>query len=248
MDPGAYAAAGEGSDQGEAAVSARMRDAARGWIVGRLADADKPAAVDVDADARGLARVMESRVEGLLDNGIEQLSTPAARAVWRGCEVAFAIGVRCLPLEVQYTRVYGFCVLGLPKVLAVFYLGTYLRLIRAGLAQQADNPYLHYCLGQYHSRVPMLLGGKRSLAVASLARAYDCAAAFGLDAAKFVVSYASSLARVGRDPDAMALLLRHFAADPAPNASERVRRRYDRARALAARLRARSTNVQSLTV
>jgi hypothetical protein len=203
---------------------------------------------DVEADARGLARVMESRVEGLLDKGIEQLSTPAARAVRRGCEVAFAIGVRCLPLEVQYTRVYGFCVLGLPKVLAFFYLGAYLRLIRAGLAQQADNPYLHYCLGQYHTRVPRLLGGKRAVAVTSLARAYESAGAFGLDAAKFVVSYASSLARVGRDPDAMALLLRHFEGDPAPNASERVRRRYDRARALAARLRPSSSNVQSLTV
>jgi 1-acyl-sn-glycerol-3-phosphate acyltransferase len=245
MDPHAYTAPGDASPD---IAAGRMRDSTRQWIEHRLAAGEPHSQGETGPDARSLAAVMERRVERLLENGIESIPRRDALAVRKGCELAFGIGIRCLALEVQYTRAFGFCILGLPRLIAFLFLRTYVRLVQRGLSQQANNPYLHYCMGQYHSRVPALLGGSRTAAVTSLAQAYEWAAAFGIDAAKFVVTYASSLARVGRNADAMALLLRHFASKPGPTATGRELRRYERARALATRLRGPSTNVPGLTV
>ena len=86
-------------------------------------------------------------------------------------------------------------------------------------------------MAQYHSRVPRFLGGRRDKAVQAFSRAYRAAGEYGLDRAKFVVSYASALATVNERQTAIALLRQHFTAENR-GTTDRHTRRYDRAIAL----------------
>jgi hypothetical protein len=194
-----------------------------------------------------VALLAERRIEAVLDDGIDAITVRQARSLRRTCELAFALGMRSLRLEVQYARAYGFWCLANPKLLAIWFLRRYLGLVRAGLARDPRQPYLHYCLGQFYQRAPRLLGGDGRRALVELESAYQTAASYGLEQAKFAVSYASALADHDRPDEAFAVIRRHFTGSVAPGLSGRLANRRARALAVLERIGAR-TVVQPQTL
>ena len=114
------------------------------------------------------------------------------------------------PLEVQSIRVSGFWILSVWKPLAAFFLFGYRESLQRLLTSDPEHPYLNYFAGQFHSRVPRFFGADPERAVDAFGRAYANAAEYGLDPARFVVSYADALVAQGRADRALALLRAHY--------------------------------------
>jgi 1-acyl-sn-glycerol-3-phosphate acyltransferase len=182
-------------------------------------------------EAESVARRTRDALELLLDDGAENISRAEASRVLCIARLGRMLRVPCGALETQYVRAYGFWVGALPKIVALFLLPRFRRMIEARLAEDPLDPYANYVLGQFHVQVPRLLGGDRARAVTGMRTAYLHASTRSLNPARFVVGYATALSQVGERDDALVLLRRHFGAGP-EGPSERLVRRFHRAQRL----------------
>jgi 1-acyl-sn-glycerol-3-phosphate acyltransferase len=182
-------------------------------------------------EAIDVARRVRDELELLLDDGAENISSADARRILRIVRAGRLLPSTCAALETQFVRAYGFWVGALPSLLALFRLFHFRRLIDARIGADPADPYAAYVCGQFHVQVPRLLGGDRTRAVLAMKTAYSYAAQRGLAPSRFVVGYATALAKTGQRDDAIGLLLMHFGHGP-EGASERLVRRFQRAQTL----------------
>jgi 1-acyl-sn-glycerol-3-phosphate acyltransferase len=223
------------------AICARARDA-----IERLAYPEavqQPAADAAAREVADVARLVEARVEALLDGGVENIRHVEARRLLDAARLGLALGASCPALDVQRVRALGFWVMTLPRLVAPCFVPRLSRAIAAALRADPQHPFVQYSRGQLELRLPRLLGGRKERAVEALGLAYASAEAYGLDRARFAFGLASALAAVRRDAEALNILRRHFGAchtDEPP----RLRRRRLRARKLLLRISGRAERAE----
>jgi 1-acyl-sn-glycerol-3-phosphate acyltransferase len=230
LDPAEFAA---GPDDDPRGTARRLHDQARGFI-SQVVAAEEARLFD-DKALKRETEWIDTVVERLLDRGVEQITTSQARRGLMLTDLARRSEPDHLRFRVQYTRVYGFWLRSVPRLVAALFLPAYRRLVREGLALDPHEPYLNYCLGQFHLQVPRLLGGGARGAVDALEKSYANARTYGADPARFAVGFATALAASGRRDDAIGVLARHFSTVLAEESS-RLRRRRGRALELIGRL------------
>jgi 1-acyl-sn-glycerol-3-phosphate acyltransferase len=190
----------------------------------------------VSAAADYFASMAEQRIEDLLAKGAEQIRTRDLPPVFAALELAFANDPRHVNATVQFARAYGFKVMASPFAIGVFRLPRLRRLAQAALELDPNQPFTQYLLGQYHLRVPTILGGCRRAALRALESAYGQAAVYGIDRERFATAYATALNDNGSPGRAARLIEEHFADKPEPHCP-RLRRRRQRAMALLGKCR-----------
>jgi 1-acyl-sn-glycerol-3-phosphate acyltransferase len=233
IDPRPALASGEDPER----LARRLRDQVQAAIA-RVVAADRDAIFDDAATGREAAWFgdrIDVDIEGLLDKGVETIAPDEARDVMTLASLARRVGRDALRFRVQYARAYGFWLRSIPRSAALAFLPGYRRLVEASLAVDPREPYLNYCMGQYHLQVPRWLGGDVRRAVSHMRAAYRNARAYGADPARFAVGLATALVAAGRGDDAALLIDRHFAG-VAAGEGPRLRRRRQRAAALVTRL------------
>lgn len=188
-----------------------------------------------EATARALAERAEAHVEALIERGPETIRPADLWPVFRLAMLCQHARRGCCAMQVQVFRAWGFWLLCAPRLLAPLLLLRFHRLAALALQRDAQQPFVHYVLGQFHLRAPWLAGGRRQQALRALAQAYGAAPAYGVPPERFAISYAEALLRNGHPEQARVVLLRHFHA--APGATDtRLQRRAQRAADLLASL------------
>lgn len=188
------------------------------------------------AEVSALARRADRALEGLLDQGAEFITRAQAAEVLRIVSTRRILGTSDFDLDLQELRAVGFRVAALPPHRALPALWRYGRMLRAAHRSAPAHPYLNYCLGLLHLKLPRLLGGGRwPQAVELFSKAHANASAHGYAPDRFVHGYASALARNG-DAAAARTLLHDTFAKPGPETGLRELRRRERGMSLMRKL------------
>jgi len=184
--------------------------------------------------AAHLAARAEGLLEALIERGPETIRSHELRPVWAWAELARHSAPGAYAMQVQCFRAFGFRLLAASRPLALLMIRRFHRLGAQALQRDPRQPFVHYVRGQFHLRAPRIAGASRRAALLALHRAYHGAGRYGLDRARFAVSYAQALAATGHAAQARRLIDRHF--DHPPAATDRLRRRAARAADLRAGL------------
>jgi 1-acyl-sn-glycerol-3-phosphate acyltransferase len=185
--------------------------------------------------AAHLAALAEGVVESLIERGPEMIRTDDLRPVWGWWRLARHAGASMQAIDVQRFRAFGFRLMAAPKWLAPWLVRRFHAMGDEVLRRDRRQPFVHYGRGLFHQRAPRLAGGSRRASLLALHQAYRWAPHYGIDRARFAVSYAQALAHRGHAEQARRVLDRHFGPDE-PAGTDRLRRRAARAAELRARL------------
>ncbi|MEM9763927.1 MAG: 1-acyl-sn-glycerol-3-phosphate acyltransferase, partial [Pseudomonadota bacterium] len=223
-------------------TAAELRNQVRDWIDETVhGDAIQREGDEAfDRELTALAARAEEEIELILDRGVENVVPDDTTCVLRMADIARIFQRENVELRVQHLRAFGFRVSSLPQIRGLWHLSTYRRLLREALAKDPEHPFLTYSLGQFHLKVPSIVGGgDLQEAVRALRSAFERAPDYGMKQERFAFGYATGLAKIGREGEAIEIIERFFAGPERFEGRRRLRRR-ERALAFSATLRTRT--------
>lgn len=180
----------------------------------------------------------ERRLERLLDaNEAGDVRRKDVMPILEMLSLRQHLHAQCVYTCVQYARVYGFSIMGLPRVFAVFRLRALRRVLMQTLQLDPMHPYANYTLGLFYAKVPWIFGGNKRAAVEFFRIAFAHAADYGIDPVRFVISYADAAWKSKNPALARQLIEQNFGETYLPG-TERTQRRLARATKLLDRIQA----------
>lgn len=176
-----------------------------------------------------LGRMAERKLERLLDaNEAGDVRRRDVMPILEMLSLRQHLHVKSVYTSVQFARVYGFSIMGLPRFFAAFRLRALHRVLMQTLQLDPMHPYANYTLGLFNAKVPWVFGGDKLVAFELFRNAFSNAAEYGIDPARFVISYAEAAWKTKNPALARQLIEQHFGEHYLPS-TERTHRRMTRA-------------------